>query len=574
MTEVALNTIAYLQKTIANISNFRVANDLLVKRFGIVNFFEKEKDFFNVKNNIFFKSIENEEKIEYGDFQTNMSLCDRVAKVLMDKNFAPQIIIEPTCGKGNFIISALKQFKNIEKIIAIEVYKPYLWECKLAIIEFYKNNPRTNKPEIILFHKNIFSVDLEEITNLCNKKECLLLGNPPWVTNSKLGTLHSKNLPQKKNLKNQKGLDALMGKSNFDIAEYICSSLIRTFQHHKGAIALLVKSIVIKNMVFEQRNNNFRISTIEKLIIDCKKEFNVATDASLFVAKLNDTPSFQAHQKSIYNDGKQMQSQFGWVNNKFVSNIEKYQQTQNIDGKCTLEWRQGLKHDCSKIMEIEKQENYYVNKQDQKIKLEEDLVYPILKSSDLKGEVISQARKYTIVTQQKIGQSTNYIQHSFPLTYNYLIQNISYFTNRKSNIYDNKPLFSIFGVGDYSFKPYKVAISGLYKKANFTLIMSQNNKPIFVDDTCYMLGFDNLNFALYTFILLNSEMTSNFLEAITFRDTKRMFTKDVLKRIDLSKLTRLIDKTTINNELNRLNNNHNLQGSMEQWNSFMINIEK
>ena len=50
-------------------------------------------------------------------------------------------------------------------------------------------------------------------------------------------------------------------------------------------------------------------------------------------------------------------------------------------------------------------------------------------------------------------------------------------------------------------------ISGLYKTFHFTLILPQNSKPIMLDDTCYFLGFDNLEFAVYTTILLNSNQT-------------------------------------------------------------------
>ena len=62
---------------------------------------------------------------------------------------------------------------------------------------------------------------------------------------------------------------------------------------------------------------------------------------------------------------------------------------------------------------------------------------------------------------------TNYIKYDYPKTYEYSTEHQEIFNGRKSSIYNNKPPFSIFGVGDYSFKPYKVAISGLYKTFHF-----------------------------------------------------------------------------------------------------------
>jgi len=82
------------------------------------------------------------------------------------------------------------------------------------------------------------------------------------VTNSKLGSLNSSNLPRKNNFKNHSGLDALTGKGNFDIAENITLSLIETFQTMNGHLVLLVKNSVIKNIVFDQFKNQFKIASL------------------------------------------------------------------------------------------------------------------------------------------------------------------------------------------------------------------------------------------------------------------------------------------------------------------------
>ncbi len=72
-------------------------------------------------------------------------------------------------------------------------------------------------------------------------------------------------------------------------------------------------------------------------------------------------------------------------------------------------------------MELERVNGYFLNNQSDEIKLEEDLVYGLLKSSDLKKYSYKKnTRKYTIVTQTKVGQETSYIQHLYPETYSYL----------------------------------------------------------------------------------------------------------------------------------------------------------
>ncbi|POO76474.1 hypothetical protein C1T30_42995, partial [Bacillus sp. MBGLi97] len=89
-------------------------------------------------------------------------------------------------------------------------------------------------------------------------------------------SLNSSNLPKKSNFKNQNGLDAMTGKGNFDIAEYITLMLLDAFQTHNGYLALLVKNSVVKNIVFDQKDKKYRVGEIEKYCIDSKKEFNVS----------------------------------------------------------------------------------------------------------------------------------------------------------------------------------------------------------------------------------------------------------------------------------------------------------
>ncbi|MGI8951167.1 MAG: hypothetical protein ACR2FN_06240 [Chitinophagaceae bacterium] len=548
-------------------------NNILQITSGINKFFDSEAELTELKEKIFidYNLVEEPDRTEYGDFQTNSELGFKITQYLSKQIKAPEILIEPTCGKGNFIIAALKSFSTLKNIYGIEIYKPYVWETKFSILNYFLQNSNANKPDIKIRHYNIFDFDFTQIASKSSDKNILIIGNPPWVTNSMLGSLNSSNLPSKSNFKKHSGLDAMTGKGNFDIAEYITLMMLNSFQNLNGTLVFLVKNSVIKNLVFDQKKNNYKIDKLEKHCIDSKKEFNVSVDAAMLFCELNSNPSFECKEFDFYNNKKPNQS-FGWIEDKFVSNIETYVHSKNIDGQCAFEWRQGLKHDCSSIMEFDKVNCFYVNALNENAELEEDLIYGILKSSDLKNTVITNPRKYTIVTQKKVGQETFYIKNNFPKTYQYLLNHQNSFDTRKSSIYKDKPLFSIFGIGDYSFKPYKVVISGLYKTFHFSLVLPQNNKPIMLDDTCYMLGFDNIDFAVYTFILLNLEITKRLLQSITFSDAKRTFTKDVLMRMDIQKLSKQISLNELEIEIKKLNAKHNLKADLSSWANYIKQI--
>lgn len=176
------------------------------------------------------------------------------------------------------------------------------------------------------------------------------------------------------------------------------------------------------------------------------------------------------------------------------------------------------------------------------MQIEEDLIYPLLKSSDINNYRGNQIRKFVIVPQRRVGDDTAGLKYSHPLAFSYLSKYENVFSNRKSSIYKGKDKFSIFGIGDYSFKPYKIVVSSLYKSIKFILVSQANGKPIMVDDTCYQLDFDSLEEAKCILDALKSNEICSLLQSLVFRDAKRVITKSLLMRLDLAQLCR--DKGT------------------------------
>jgi len=521
--------------------SFDSLNSKIESICGINHFFATQSEIKELTNTILNTKylICESDRSEYGDFQTNKNLTNNICNLLYSKKILPEIIIEPTCGKGNFILSSLDMFSSIKYVYGIEIYKPYVWETKFSILGYFLNKKNCNIPKIIIYHCNVFDFDFEIIRKKHEKQKILLIGNPPWVTNSKLSILESDNLPVKSNFKRHNGFDAITGKGNFDIGEYISIKLLSIFANQNGFFSFLVKNSVVKNILLEQNKVKHPISNFQQFDIDAKKEFNVSVNACLLLCLLNTKPTITINEYNFYTT--ELIRKYGWVNNKFVADTDLYLETNSIDGKCHFVWRQGVKHDASKIMEFDKLNEHFINKNKEDVIIENDLVFCLLKSSDLKGNVVDSSRKYTIITQKKIGQDTQYIKEQFPKTYHYLFDNIQYFNKRKSSIYKGKPLFSIFGIGPYSFKPYKVAISGMYKTTVFSLIKPNEGKPIMLDDTCYFVGFDTLVVAEITRFLLNKQETQRFIQSVAFKDAKRMITKDLLMRIDLSQIAKNID---------------------------------
>ena len=198
----------------------------------------------------------------------------------------------------------------------------------------------------------------------------------------------------------------------------------------------------------------------------------------------------------------------------------------------------GVKHDCAKVLELKQvSTGLWRNGLNDTVALEDDLIFPLVKSADLKPSKELVASRYLLLPQRRITDDTAALAHSHPLTYAYLMAHASYLDGRRSSIYRRRPRFAVFGLGEYSFMPYKVAIAGLSKEPHFVLLSPQQGKPILVDDTCYQLAFKERSAAQCVCAQLNSTPVLALLRALTFRARKRPITKEILMRLDLNKLS-------------------------------------
>jgi len=94
--------------------------------------------------------------------------------------------------------------------------------------------------------------------------------------------------------------------------------------------------------------------------------------------------------------------------------------------------------------------------------------------------------------------------------------------------------FALFGIGDYAFAPWKVAVSGLHRNPSFRVIGPFKGKPVLMDDTCYYLPFEQESQAWHVADILNSNPCRQFLQSLIFAGVKRSVTVDLLQRLNLS----------------------------------------
>jgi len=478
-------------------------------------------------------------KREFGDYQTPLEFAEKIVAFLKEeKKIKPSVILEPTCGAGNFLEACLSF--NALQYWGIEVNPLYCRKCR----DHFSNK------KITIFNEDFFHFDFTPLRQ--TDTDILIIGNPPWVTNSTLSLLESNNLPEKSNFKNIRGIDAITGAGNFDIAESIILRLIDNFRDSETTIAMLCKNIVARNVFQEINRRSIHHEYCELREFDAKKVFGISASACLFLLKL--TPKkIQNNLCRVFSpgDAKKPSSLVKYIDNQYCQNV--LTPTEDFDGTCCFQWRQGIKHDCASIMEFSYNGDILCNKKGESADIEDALLYPLVKSSMFKTPLISSFSKFVLVTQKKTGESTDSIQRKFPKTWDYLNKYKEYFDQRKSSIYKKAPAFSMFGIGEYSFAPYKVGLSGFYKKPFFSVLHSEQKEAVMLDDTCYFIGFERFSSAYTAMLLLNSSPVQNYLLNRTFLDAKRPFTQKVLNRLSFKKVFQSLSLGELQKTENLLN---------------------
>lgn len=469
------------------------------------------------------------QKWEFGDFQTPQALAEEAVALLARRRISPQTIIEPTCGRGAFLLAAGRQFKDAKSLVGNDINPHYVAEIRRTMA----GSGLAAKTTIL--NADFFSFDWSHFVSSL-APPILVIGNPPWVTSSDLAALKSRNVPEKSNFQKQKGFDAKTGKSNFDISESMLRQHLDWLNNRQGVVAVLCKTAVARKVLVHAWKGPYSISSATLFLIDAQRHFEASVDACFLVLEMS--PKGGSADCKVYESlsATRPKSIIGYRDEIVLAEVSMYRRWRHVKGvDRAYVWRSGIKHDCSKVMELEKVGNKFKNGRDELVSLEDNYLYPMLKSSDVGNG--KERMKYMLVTQRYTGEQTVQMKATAPKTWRYLNNHREDFDKRASSIYRNRPAFSIFGVGTYTFAPWKVAISGFYRDLIFKVIGPRNDKTVVFDDTVYFLPCWSEAEARFVCGLLESKPAREFYRSMIFWTDKRPITAEILNRLDLGSLS-------------------------------------
>jgi hypothetical protein len=477
-------------------------------------------------------------KRDLGDFQTPPDLVKAVLGTLEPLGTRFPRVLEPTCGTGNFIAGLLASACPPLEIQALEKQESHVREA----IGVAGTNTAVRT---CVRAGDIFQLHLRRDVPWLSSGPLLVVGNPPWVTNAELGGLGSSNLPSKANLRHLRGIDALTGESNFDLAEHIWIKILTELIDEQPTVAMLCKISVARNVLRFVYEHAVPVTGASIHKIDAKKWFGATVGACLLTLTVGATS--EPLEAQVYPDlaGHTATSAACMRRGALVWDRERYDRSARVDGTCSLSWRQGIKHDAAKVMELTEESGILRNRLGEVVDVEREYVYPLLKGSDVFHAREASPRLNVIVTQRHLHDDTDRIREGAPKLWAYLQSHEHIFAGRKSAVYAGRFRFCLFGVGDYAFADHKVAVAGFYRGPRFRAVGPFRSRPVMVDDTCYFLECASAEQAAQLAGLLNDPICLDFLGSVIFPEAKRPVTKSLLQRIDLEKLGELVGPQTL-----------------------------
>jgi hypothetical protein len=470
-------------------------------------------------------SVRERETIAFGDFQTPLDLARRVCRLLSKRGLCPASVVEPTCGTGHFLLASVEQFSGLKQVRGFDINPGNVQSASILLQG--KGQPGVVRVRQTDFFKTDWGRILRELP-----EPLLVIGNPPWVTSAQLSTLGSGNHPPKTNDQHYTGIEALTGKSNFDISEWMLRQLLGSINGRRATLAVLCKTAVARRVLVHAWQCNWSLESSEIYRFDAASVLGVAVDACLLVCIPG--PAAQGQHCRVFRDlDDSVPAQtIACRDGLMIADLDAYERWKHLQGKQWYRWRSGIKHDCARVMELFPDSGHHRNGLGEVVELEETYLYPLLKSSEVARESLI-PKRWMLVPQRTVGADTSIIRQKAPKTWRYLMAHAAWLDRRASSVYRRQPRFAIFGVGHYSFAPWKVAISGFYKRLTFAAVGSFGGKPIVLDDTAYFVPCRCRGEAEFLARLFNSRVAREFYSAFVFWDAKRPVTLELLRRLDL-----------------------------------------
>ncbi|MCS7298316.1 MAG: SAM-dependent methyltransferase, partial [Bacteroidia bacterium] len=169
--------------------------------------------------------------------------------------------------------------------------------------------------------------------------------------------------------------------------------------------------------------------------------------------------------------------------------------------------------------------------------VEPDLVYPLLRGRDIQRWRAVPSAHILMVQDPKTRRGIDEVlmQEKYPKTYGYLKRFEPVLRQRKSRgisdmLKKGAPFYTMFGVGDYTFAPWKVVWTRI-AKIEAAVVSTREGKPVIPQETITLVACDYPEEAYYIAALVNSSLFQYAAVSYSQEGGKSMGSMHVLEHI-------------------------------------------
>ena len=266
--------------------------------------------------------------------RTPALLAGQAFNLLVRQAVSPASVVEPTCGAGSFLRASGDAFPECNLLLGFDINPDHAQAARSKV--------KRAQVRCADFFAQDWPNTLDKLA-----EPILVIGNPPWVTNSTLGAINGTNLPAKSNFQRFNSLDAITGKSNFDISEWMLTHLLERLSGRNAVLAMLCKTAVARKVLHHAWKNKLQIEKSSTYGISALDHFGASVDACLLVSFL--TPGANSRECDVFAtatlESSEPDTTFGLHNGRLAADLNSLGAYGHLCGESPLKWRSGVKRD-------------------------------------------------------------------------------------------------------------------------------------------------------------------------------------------------------------------------------------
>lgn len=523
---------------------------------------------------------------DLGEFFTPDWLAEKTMALAGFNGQIDKTVFDPGCGSGSFLLAAAaKKIANgaswpvlLQSVCGCDLNPLSVLAARLNFLVLLSKHFTLPLPEVelpILHHDSVFQTPLGNTTAEAFQQKLAagcdyLVGNPPWISWNCLPPayrqkLESELLPQYV-LFDFHGQAARLGHSNDDYLSTFTLITVHRYLRQSGLCSFLIKQPLLTNVSgktfrhfsIRHRDETIPLRVVKAADLRALDPFAIANETAILVLEKG-APTIYPVAYEIWsrNNGhveikiERAQPAYGDdMSSPWIIVNDSWAATKFLEGDNPYEIRHGLKHDAADILIVDVVEK---NNETLRIKRREDAtaeiyeiesnwVFPFLQPRHLQPWGNNDCA-YFVLPQHKAGEDNEAeLRDNFPLTYAFLKRFAARFAERRSRVFLHKPFYGLFGLGKYTFAPYKVCWVGLGFQPKFMVAEERaeailGNKSLIPDGTIYYMPFADRDTAHFVCALLNSNLVRTFLSARSGK-SKRGLSKKVVAQLALPPFNR------------------------------------